>query len=98
VIVKSYKYRLYPSKAQQDQLEQTLETYRHWNKACLAERRDAYAAEKQIVEKFSQFRKVKVKKRSNPYIALGSGVSSIFSADQARRNTRLSALHWPQPL
>lgn len=66
-MVKSYKYRLYPSKSQQQQLEQTLETCRHWYNACLAERKEAYAAEKRTVGKFVQLRKVKELKRSNPY-------------------------------
>jgi putative transposase len=67
VIVKSYKYRLYPSKSQQDKLEQTLETCRHWYNACLAERKEAYAAEKRTVGKYAQLRKVKELKRSDPY-------------------------------
>jgi putative transposase len=67
VIVKSYKYRLYPSKAQELLLEQTLETCRRWYNTCLAERKEAYETEKRTVEKFTQLRKVKELKQSNPY-------------------------------
>ena len=67
MIVKSYKYRLYPSKAQELLLEQTLETCRRWYNTCLAERKEAYETEKRTVEKFTQLRKVKELKQSNPY-------------------------------
>jgi len=63
----SYKYRLYPSKAQSLLLEQTLETCRQWYNTCLAERKEAYENEKRSVGKFEQLRKVRELKRSNPY-------------------------------
>ena len=66
-MLKSYKYRLYPSKAQSLLLEQTLETCRHWYNTCLAERKEAYENEKRSVGKFEQLRKVRELKRSNPY-------------------------------
>jgi putative transposase len=66
-MLKSYKYRLYPSKAQEYLLEQTLETCRRWYNTCLAERKDAYETEKRTVGKFAQLRKVKDLKQSNPY-------------------------------
>lgn len=66
---KSYKYRLYPSKAQQFLLEQTLETCRQWYNTCLAERKEAYENEKRSAGKFEQLRRVKEMKRSNPYAA-----------------------------
>jgi putative transposase len=58
---------LYPSKAQELLLEQTLETCRRWYNTCLAERKEAYETEKRTVEKFTQLRKVKELKQSNPY-------------------------------
>lgn len=66
-MLKAYKYRLYPSKAQEYLLEQTLETCRHWYNACLAERKDAYETEKRTVGKFEQLRNVKELKQSNPH-------------------------------
>jgi putative transposase len=69
VMIKAYKYRLYPSKAQQFLLEQTLETCRRWYNTCLAERKEAYEIEKRSVGKFEQLRKVRELKRSNPYPA-----------------------------
>ena len=65
-MLKSYKYRLYPSKVQQHLLEQTLETCRRWYNTCLAERKEAYENEKRSVGKFEQLRKVKELKLSNP--------------------------------
>jgi len=66
-MLKAYKYRLYPSKAQQLLLEQTLETCRRWYNTCLAERKEAYENEKRSVGKLEQLRKVKELKQSNPY-------------------------------
>jgi putative transposase len=66
-MLKAYKYRLYPSKAQQLLLEQTLETCRRWYNTCLAERKEAYENEKRSVGKFEQLRKVRELKQSNPY-------------------------------
>lgn len=66
-MLKAYKYRLYPSKAQRLWLEQTLETCRRWYNTCLAERKYAYENEKRSVGKFEQLRKVRELKRSNPY-------------------------------
>ena len=68
-MIQAYKYRLYPSKAQQDLLAQTLETCRRWNNICLAERKEAYENEKRSIGKFEQLRKVREQKHSNPYAA-----------------------------
>ena len=59
VMLKAYKYRLYPSKAQQRLLEQTLETCRRWYNTCLAERKAAYEKEKRSIGKYEQLRRVK---------------------------------------
>jgi putative transposase len=66
-MIKSYKYRLYPSNAQIRLLDQTLELCRCWYNTCLAERKEAYEAEKRTVGKYEQLRRVKQLKRSNPY-------------------------------
>ncbi len=39
MIMKTFRYRLYPSKAQSVRLEETLETCRQWYNTCLAERK-----------------------------------------------------------
>jgi putative transposase len=67
--MKSYKYRLYPTKVQVRLLGQTLETCRLWFNTCLAERKEAYETQKRSVGKFEQLRKVKELKQSNPYAA-----------------------------
>lgn len=69
MIIKTYKYRLYPSKAQQQKLEQTLETCRRWYNACLEERKTAWESGKLSVGKFEQLAKVKVYRQENPYAA-----------------------------
>ncbi|HWQ12272.1 MAG TPA: helix-turn-helix domain-containing protein [Roseiflexaceae bacterium] len=40
-MLKTFAYRLYPSKPQARRLSSTLETCRRWYNQCLAERRDA---------------------------------------------------------
>lgn len=67
MIIRTYKYRLYPSKSQELLLEQTLETCRRWYNICLAERKDAYENEKRRIGKFEQIRKVKEFRQSDPY-------------------------------
>jgi putative transposase len=69
MIIKAYKYRLYPSQAQQRLLEQTLETCRRWYNVWLAERKTVYETEKRTVGKFAQLRKMKDWKRSDSYAA-----------------------------
>lgn len=66
-MLRSYRYRLYPSQSQEGLLEQTLETCRRWYNTCLAERKEAYETEKRTVGKFEQLCKVKELKRSDPY-------------------------------
>jgi putative transposase len=66
-MIKTFEYRLYPTRSQANLLSETLETCRHWYNACLAERRDAYQLRGESVGKFSQLAKVKDFKRDNPY-------------------------------
>lgn len=66
-MLKSFRYRLYPSKAQERLLERTLETCRRWYNQCLAERRDAYQERGETISKFRQLARVKEVKASNPY-------------------------------
>jgi putative transposase len=41
-MIKTFEYRLFPTRSQAIRLSETLETCRYWYNACLAERRDAY--------------------------------------------------------
>lgn len=70
---KTFKYRLYPTKAQEARLNATLETCRLWYNACLEERRNAYQERGESVSVYAQLAKVKGLKRENPY---ASGIHS----------------------
>ena len=64
---KTFKYRLYPTRAQAERLDRTLETCRCWYNACLAERKAAWENEQRTVGKYEQLAQVKVYRRENPY-------------------------------
>jgi putative transposase len=66
-MLKTFAYRLYPSKTQAQLLDRMLETCRRWYNQCLAERRDAYQQRHETVGKFAQLAKVKEQKAINPY-------------------------------
>lgn len=66
-MIKTFRYRLYPSKPQARLLERTLETCRRWYNQCLAERRDAYERRGETIGKNQQLRGVKDLKALNPY-------------------------------
>jgi len=53
-MVKTFKYRLYPSNAQELRLFQTLDVCRHWYNMCLSERKWAYQLEGRSVKKSEQ--------------------------------------------
>jgi putative transposase len=67
--VKTFCYRLYPSKAQRQLLEETRETCRRFYNNCLAERKEAFESEGRTVGKIEQLRRVKERKATNPYAA-----------------------------
>jgi putative transposase len=67
MILKTFKYRLYPSPAQGFRLEETLETCRRWYNTCLAERKEAWEKEHRGVGKYEQLRQVKEYRRQNEY-------------------------------
>jgi putative transposase len=82
MILKTFKYRLYPSKAQSRLLEQTVETCRRWYNACLEERKTAWETEKRSVSKFEQLAKVKGYRKENPYAAqVHSHILQVVVAD-----------------
>jgi len=66
-MLKTFKYRLYPSKAQRKRLDSTLETCRRFYNDCLAERKETYEKEKRTIGKFEQMKRVKQIKVTNPY-------------------------------
>ena len=81
-MLKTFAYRLYPSKPQARLLDSTLETCRRWYNQCLAERRDAYQQRGESVGKYQQLAKVKQQKASNPYAkGIHSHVLQIVVAD-----------------
>lgn len=66
-MLKTFRYRLYPTHAQRERLESTLETCRRFYNDCLSERRAAYELEGRTVGKVEQLRRVKVHKANNPF-------------------------------
>ena len=62
-MLKTFAYRLYPSKPQGRLLASTLETCRRWYNQCLAQRRDAYQRGGESVGKYQQLSLVKEYKR-----------------------------------
>jgi len=85
MIIKTFKYRLYPSNCQERLLEQTVETCRHWYNVCLAERKTAWENEQRSVSKFKQLAKVKEYRKENPYAAeLHSHILQVVVQDLNR--------------
>jgi len=83
--VKTFRYRLYPSGAQRRLLESTVETCRRFYNDCLAERKEAWEAEKRNVRKVEQPRRVKAVKAANRYAAgVHSHVLQVAVADLDR--------------
>ncbi len=81
-MLKTFAYRLYPSKPQLRLLESTLETCRRFYNQCLAERRDAYQQRGESVGKYQQLAKVKEQKALNPHAkGIHSHVLQIVVAD-----------------
>lgn len=88
-MLKTFAYRLFPSKPQARLLDSTLETCRRFYNQCLAERRDVYQQQGESVGKYQQLAKVKVHKAINPYAkgihshVLQSVVTDLDKAFQA---------------
>jgi len=66
-MIKTFRYRLYPSKIQKRTLESTLETCRRWYNECLAERKDVYEMAGVSVSVSQQQSRIKDHRRNNPY-------------------------------
>jgi putative transposase len=65
-MLKTYKFRLYPSQAQAKRLFQVLTVCRHWYNMCLEERKLAWEIEKRVVTKSEQEAKGKLYRNSFP--------------------------------
>jgi len=65
--MKTFVYRLYPSKAQRKLLESTLETCRRFYNDCLSERQAVYELEERTLGKTEQLRRVKTHKEKNSH-------------------------------
>jgi putative transposase len=63
---KTFTYRVYPSKAQRQRLDATVETCRRFYNDLLAERKTAYEERRETVGKTAQLRRVKERKATNP--------------------------------
>src|SRR5262245_23075408 len=68
-MLKTFKFRLYPSRSQERLMEQMLETCRRWYNTCLEERQTAWEERQASVNKYDQLRKVKELKDTHPYAA-----------------------------
>jgi putative transposase len=81
-VVKTFQYRLYPSRSQETGLTQTLETCRRFYNHCLEERKVAWETEKRSVSKKDQLRQVKALKATSPYAeGIHSHVLQVVVAD-----------------
>ena len=82
MLVKTFKYRLYPSKPQARLLEQTVETCRRWYNLCLEERKTAWENEQRSISKYDQLAKVKMYRKENPFASqLHSHILQVVTAD-----------------
>lgn len=80
--IKTFAYRLYPTKPQKRLLEITVETCRRFYNDCLAERKDAYESDQRTVSKFEQLRKVKILKDTSPFARnIHSHILQVVVAD-----------------
>ncbi|UFP95629.1 RNA-guided endonuclease InsQ/TnpB family protein [Gloeobacter morelensis] len=81
-MLKTFQYRLYPSKTQARSLQAMVETCRRFYNLCLEERKIAYQLQGQTITKVQQLRRVKEYRKSNPYAAsVHSHVLQVVVAD-----------------
>ena len=88
-MIRTYAYRLYPSKPQERLMFRTLETCRLFYNSLLEERRDAWQNEQRSVGKYEQMRRIKIYRAQNSYAkrvhshVLQVAVSDLDKAFQA---------------
>lgn len=81
-MIKTFQYRIYPTKTQQRIMESTIETCRQYYNDCLAERKTAYEVRSETIGKFQQLRKVKELKANSPFAKnIHSHVLQVTVAD-----------------
>jgi len=81
-VLKVFRYRLYPTAAQRQRLDSTLETCRRFYNDCLGERKAAYETEARTIGKVEQLRRVKVHKGNNPFATdIHSHILQVVVAD-----------------
>jgi putative transposase len=82
----AYRYRLYPTKAQEARLNEWLESLRLLYNFALAERKDVYREQKRSVSVYEQTRSLKdLKRRFSRYASINAQVlqDAIFRLDKA---------------
>ena len=80
--LKTFKYRLYPTPAQEQQLGLYLDGARHWYNMCVAERKYAYELEGRRVKLYEQLRLVKCYKAAIRQLSgLHSHVFQVATTD-----------------
>lgn len=81
-MIKTFQYRIYPTKSQRKTMEATVETCRRFYNDCLTEQKIAYEERGETVGKFQQLRKVKELKATSPYAKnVHSHVFQVVVAD-----------------
>ncbi|HEY0739263.1 MAG TPA: transposase [Herpetosiphonaceae bacterium] len=81
-MIKTFVYRLYPSKTQAMRLDSVRETCRRWYNQCLEERKTAWEERRESISKNDQLRRVKEQKATNPWAAeIHSHVLQVVVAD-----------------
>ncbi len=81
-MIRTYKYRLYPSKSQKRHLWQILACARHFYNMCVEERKWSWQLEERSVSKNQQMRNVKHYKRTFPQAQIvHSHVLQVVAAD-----------------
>lgn len=84
-LLRTYQFRIYPSRWQEKRLDATLETCRRFYNDLLAERKAAWEQEKRNVSKTEQFRRVKCLKDTSPYAeGVHSHILQVVVADVAK--------------
>ncbi len=81
-LIRTFQYRIYPTKSQRKTMELTIETCRRFYNDCIAERKEAYELRGESIGKYQQLKKVKVLKNTHPYAkCIHSHVLQVAVAD-----------------
>ena len=110
-MVRVFRYRLYPTRAQERALGETMRLLRGLYNGALQERRDAYRLQGRSIGAYEQMRSLKdVRALCPDYAAIhthllqdahhaaGPRLPGLLSAMQGRREARLSSLQGARPL